>query len=166
MFGARPDTDQIPRAAPRSSQFADKYSNRFFVSGISGSLKKHYDTYHKKLRDGKDSDIVVRHTAPIFEKRVETELENGVKKLAELENKLNQIRIMKEQRRLRDEKRQFQKRQFLSAKKIQRFFLMLVQRKKNSVKVLMSFLQWVRRKEALAAANWAIETLRRFVHKV
>lgn len=167
MFGLRPEMDKYPMAQPKSYNFAQKLSGRFFVSGVSGSLKKHSDNL-KALKQPMLNRI--KATAPIFEKKVEIEFEKDAARLAELEEQLEEIRRQKELRHKRQANRQGKKILYLAACKIQRLVRLFLKkcrrRKGRAASVVLGFLNMMMAKNAISVAAMASGIISRFAKRV
>jgi hypothetical protein len=78
-----------------------------------------------------------------------------------------QVKRQKELKRRREEARQRQRVQYASAVSIQRLSRRwLLKRHMRAATALQAFLKFAAAKQAIAAATWAIATLREFVHMV
>jgi uncharacterized membrane protein len=113
MLGLRPDADpyyqSIRTNAPafkKSSKFASKLTGRFFVSGISGSFKKHQklvadiqEQEEKEKAENAEQNFLLPQKSkkiiysyqPVLVKRQREELRKDAEKLVELEEKLQEV---------------------------------------------------------------------------
>ena len=170
MLGIRPDSDQffLNHTAKRSQSFANRYTGRFFVSGVSGGFAK----YQKQQDEGKEGyekpPKPYKYTyQPVLERNQREELRRDAERLMELEEKLAEIQRVKEKKRQRDRQRRRKKMEFLAAQKIQSVYRSYHERKMtNAVEIMKNFLQAVKAQQAIYTANWALSVLKRFAMKV
>jgi len=185
MLGLSIGTDsgvpKLGRNNHKSYNFAASNIGRFHTSGVSGSMKKHtakktkeklgdtdksnlVDDQDEKLRQLKDRS---KNYVPERLEARQKEIEEDTMKLLELEKKLDEVKRQKELKRRRDEARAMQRLQYSSVLKIQRRVRRwLLRRHMRAATALQAFLKFAAAKQAVAAATWAIATLREFVQMI
>jgi Skp family chaperone for outer membrane proteins len=175
MLGIRPDSDQfyLSHTAKRSSSFANRYTGRFFVSGVSGSFAK-----YSKERDGGEGGEGERVRQnklerekytyqPVLERNQRKELQADALRLLELEEKLQEIQRIKAKKRERDRQRRRRKLEFQSVLKLQRWIRRIRNRKySQAIDVVKDFLKAIQAQQAVYVMNWALSVLKRFAKKV
>ena len=149
MMGLRPEHDQAstsfysPAANRKTYRFAERYSGRFFVSGVSGSFAKYTkqlkETDQKYLRQQK------KYThEPLLEKHQKEELRRDAQRLLEMEEQLAQLQKIRELKRQRDRARRKKKLEYMSALCIQRAYRTHIKhRNDKAADLLVSFLRLV-----------------------
>ena len=167
MFGTRPDIDRVPMGnAPKTYQFAEKLHGRFFVSGVSGSFRKHAE---KLIREHQQSNekFTFKPVAPKFEEKFNSEYQKDAQRLVELENRLSEIQRKRNLRNNRDIQRRQGRRQYTAAVTIQRAIRRYFYKKKTQASdIMQSFLKMVLARQAVSAAYWAAAIIRRFAKRV
>ena len=149
MMGLRPENDQASTSFFSSStnrktyRFAERYSGRFFVSGVSGSFAK----YSKQLKET-DKKYLKQEKKyvhePVLEKHQKEELRRDAQRLVEMEEQLQQLQRMRELKRQRDRARRKKKLEYMSACCIQRCVRQFIQyRKDKSANILKTVLRYV-----------------------
>lgn len=144
-------------------RFATGLSGRFHAAGVSGSMQQHHHQEGKK----KTARLVQRSARDIHQANVESELEEDAKQLAELEEKLMEIRRQKQIRQERKETRKLIRMQNKKAALIQRAWAAhLIRQRDKAVDQIKKFIQTSANKQACIIGGWAAGTLRRFAIRV
>lgn len=179
MLGTRPDIDKIPSGGPKSYQFAQKLTGRFFVSGVSGSFKKfeHEQTgkLTKKRRDvllngslagatlGTE-DVLVPSK---FERKIDAEYNKELQRMKEIERQLEEIKLQKDKKKQREDARLRSRAVFQATVTLQRWARAVIRRKRTrAVNILVAVLRCGLNKQAVTAASWAAAVIRRFAARV
>jgi cell shape-determining protein MreC len=147
MIGLRAENDHASKsffsttANRKTYRFAEHYSGRFFVSGVSGSFAK----YSKQLKQTDQKYLRQEKKyvhEPVLEKHQKEELRRDAQRLLEMEEQLAHLQKMRELKRQRDRARRKKKLEYMSACCIQRAFRChaLYQRNK-SADIVVSFLR-------------------------
>ena len=141
MIGLRVDNDRTHASLSqnkKSHKFAEKLTGRFFVSGVSGSLRK-----HRKLLDNELIHGERKYTyEPLLEKKQKDALKSEALALAEMEQKLTELRRRKELRKQRDETRARNRVIYTAACTIQRALVFHFKlQKSDAVDIILSFLR-------------------------
>jgi hypothetical protein len=153
MIGLRAENDQSSKsffsatANRKTYRFAEQYSGRFFVSGVSGSFAKYTkqlkETDKKYLKQEKPEKKYTHE--PLLEKHQKEELRRDAQRLLEMEEQLAQLQRMRELKRQRDRARRKKKLEYTSACCIQRAYRRHAQyRRDKSADILVSFLRLVK----------------------
>lgn len=147
MMGLRPENDHASTgfftstANRKTYRFAERYSGRFFVSGVSGSFAKH----SKQLKETDQKYLKQERKyvhEPVLEKHQKEELRRDAQRLLEMEEQLAQLQKMRELKRQRDRARRKKKLEYMSACSIQRAYRRHVLYSRNkSADILVSFLR-------------------------
>lgn len=152
----------------KSHKFTKQLINRFDVTGVSNSLEKH-ENYKVKMGEV-DSDqpvkVVNKQSQFAHEdltKRQNAEMQRDQERLAELEEKLQEIQRKKELRRARDRNRRKRRMEFMAAGKIQKCFRGFAHRKLViAANIVTHFIKVVKNRNALTVGSWAATVIARF----
>lgn len=179
MLGLRPENDRGHAGAGnglhattgyrKSYRFAGQLSGRFFVAGISGSLKKHHQQLQetdKKYLNNTTKNTTKYTYEPVLEKKEKDELRREAERLLAMEEQLKEMQRLKELKRQRERGRRRKKMEFQSAVSIQSAVRRYFRRcKDRAADVVLSFLRAMAAQQAVAAAAWASAVLGRFAKR-
>eukprot|EP01034_Spumella_vulgaris_P024793 gene24793-31172_t len=129
-------------------------------------------TKHRKQQLGiEDSNDVIPRPEkyvyqPVLEKRQKELLQSEAMALIEMEEKLSELKRVKEGRKRRTEQRSVNKLKYKSAETIRRAYKRFVNRKyTGAMDVILAFMRATAHKQALTTAVWAIGVIRKFSWK-
>ena len=152
MMGLRAENDHASSSFFSSAnnrktyRFAESYSGRFCVSGVSVSFQKYtkqkQETDSKYLKNDKQEKKYTYE--PLLEKHQKEELRRDAQRLLEMEEQLKKLQKMRELKRQRDRARRKKKMEYNAARTIQNSFQRYVTRKSDgAVDKIVFFLRWV-----------------------
>ncbi len=98
MIGLRPENDSSLRKLgaagnKRSYKFAERLTDRFFVSGISGSFQKHHKQYVSDSCQDDKSEMKFYIRQPLLERNQISALRQEAEELLQMEEKLFEVQI-------------------------------------------------------------------------
>jgi hypothetical protein len=145
MIGFRREVDILPQyeLSQKHTEFTQKLQGRLFVSGISGSLTKHFEQTENKRRTNAVEIAISKNTEIKF-RRDETKL----KQLAKEWELMNKQRILR------------YKSAIIIQRKVRKH---LQERRISSTTILTKFLQFVFQKSAVFVGGWALRTIKQFL---
>jgi hypothetical protein len=153
MFGLTPiNNDHLSLHHPKTMKFAEKNIGRFYESNTLSSK-------NPKAKPAKR----IFYENPLIALKEQEAIKQETARLKALEDKLEDLRRLKEAKAIREKKRKETKKRHRSAVKIQfEWNRCIIRYKLKQVKIIISSIIIVNNKQRLAAAAWAASVIKRF----